>query len=347
MEINSKSIKSKLAIISILALTLILFSTIIFSLRVQAEKRTVVDMVGRKVELPAEVKKIVTTYTPATQFIMALGADDRLVSGASGMKNQKLFKLVNPGLENLKSVGSKNKGLNLETIMEFKPDLVIVFPHNDGVKSADRLKELGIPALVINPESFKQTRETNILLGKALNLEKQAAVIDKQYQKILNIVRRTNKIPESEKKKVYFANSEFLDTVGENILQTDLIELAGGINPAKAAKKGFIRASAEEVIKWNPDLVMVSQFFRKDLAELKKSPKYQAIKAFENNEIYRIPSNLEPWDYPSPSSSLLTLWLAFKLYPAEFSDLDFKKIADDFYLSLYGQTYTELNGELN
>lgn len=345
MAINSKKFKSKLILIS--TLTLLLFFITIFSLTAQAEKRTVVDMVGRRVELPAEVKRLVTTYTPATQFVMALGADNRLVSGSSGMKNQKLFKLVNPELKNLKSVGSKNKGLNLETIMELEPDLVIVFPHNDGVKSADRLKELGIPALVINPESFEQIRKTNLLLGRALNLEKQAAVIDEQYQKILNLVKRTAEIPESRRKKVYFANSEFLDTVGENILQTDLIELAGGINPAKDAKKGFIRASAEEVIKWNPDLVMISQFFRKNLAELKNSPKYQAIKAFKNNEIYRIPSNLEPWDYPSPSSSLLTLWLAFKLYPAEFSELDFKKIADDFYLSLYGQTYTELNGELN
>lgn len=347
MEISSKKVKSKLAFISILALTLTLFLSTSFCLSVQAEKRTVVDMVGRKVELPAEVKRLVTTYTPATQFVMALGADDRLVSGSSGMNNQKLFKLINPELRNLKSVGSKNKGLNLETIMELKPDLVIVFPHNDGVKSADRLKELGIPALVINPESFKEIRKTNLLLGKALNLKKEAAKIDQQYQKISNIVKRTNQIPESKKKKVYFANSEFLDTVGENILQTDLIELAGGINPAKDAKKGFIRASAEEVIKWNPDLVMVSQFFRKDLEELKRSPKYQATAAFKNDEIYRIPSKLEPWDYPSPSSSLLTAWLAFKLYPAEYSDLDFKKIADDFYLSLYGRTYTELNGELN
>lgn len=315
--------------------------------KIGAEKKTVVDMVGREVKLPEKVERVVTTYTPATQFVMALGADDRLVSGSSGMPNQKIFKLINPEIKNLKSVGSKNKGVNLESIMEVDPDLVVMFPHNDGVDSANRLKELGISTIVINPESFQQIREANILLGKALNLEDKAVIIDKQYEKILKLAERTRDIPQNERKEVYFANSELLDTVGKNMLQTDLIELAGGINPARDVKAGFIRTSAEELINWNPDLVIVSQFYRKSLEKLKNSAKYQSIAAFKNDKIYRIPSNLEPWDYPSPTSSLIVAWLGMKLYPEKFTDIEFKNIADDFYRTLYGKSYTEFNGELN
>ena len=337
--------KNKTKIIVLILFTLILTMSITTELK--AEKRTVIDMMGREVKVPENVERVITTYTPATQFVMALGADDRLVSGASGLPNQTIFTKINPKINELPNVGSKNKGVNIESIMELNPDLVIMFPHGDGIETADRLKELGIATLVINPESFSQIRETNQLLGKALNLEEKAKKVDDQYQKILEISKKIRKIPESERKKVYFANSELLDTVGENILQTDLIEKAGAINPAKKTKKGFINASSEELIKWNPDHIIVSQFYRKSLDKLKNEEKYQSISAFKNNKIHRVPSNLEPWDYPSPSSALIIPWLAKKVYPKKFADLSFEKIVNDFYEKLYGKTFQEFDGELN
>lgn len=337
--------KNKTKIIVLILFTLTI--TMSFTTEMKAEDRIVVDMIGREVKVPEKVERVITTYTPATQFVMALGADDRLVSGASGLPNQTIFTKINPKIDELPNVGSKNKGVNIESIMELNPDLVIMFPHGDGIETADRLKELGIATLVINPESFSQIRETNKLLGKALNLEEKAEKVDEQYQKILEISERTKDIPESERKKVYFANSELLDTVGENILQTDLIEKAGAINPAKKAKEGFIKASSEELIKWNPDQIIVSQFYRKSLDKLKNEEKYQSISAFKNDKIFRVPSNLEPWDYPSPSSALIIPWLAKKVYPEKFVDLDLEEIVNDFYKELYGKTFTEYDGELN
>ncbi|MGM0438633.1 MAG: ABC transporter substrate-binding protein [Bacillota bacterium] len=337
--------KNKTKIIVLILFTLTL--TLGLTTEMKAKDRTVVDMMGREVKVPEKVERVITTYTPATQFVMALGADDRLVSGASGLPNQTIFTKINPKIDELPNVGSKNKGVNIESIMELNPDLVIMFPHGDGIETAARLKELGIATLVINPESFSQIRETNKLLGKALNLEEKAEKVDEQYQKILEISERTKDIPESERKKVYFANSELLDTVGENILQTDLIEKAGAINPAKNTKEGFIKASSEELIKWNPDQIIVSQFYRKSLDKLKNEEKYKSISAFKNDKIHRVPSNLEPWDYPSPSSALIIPWLAKKIYPEKFADLSLEKIVNDFYKELYGKTFIEYDGELN
>lgn len=306
----------------------------------------ITDMVGREVTIPGQVERVVTTYTPATQFIMALGAQDRLVAGSSGLPNQPIFKMIHPQIEQLPRVGSKNKGVNLEAIIEVDPDLVIMFPHGDGLETADRLQELGIPALVIKPESFRQIRAANRLLGQALGLEEKAEQIDREYQRILELVEPVRQLPRSRRKRVYFANSQLLDTVGAGILQTDLIELAGGINPAKEVKEGFIEASPEQLIEWNPGVIIVSQFYREELDNLKQKPGYQSVAAFANNKIYRIPSNLEPWDYPSPSSALIVVWLAHRLYPEEFAELDISEVVDQFYKILYGKTYSEFGGVL-
>jgi iron complex transport system substrate-binding protein len=130
--------------------------------------------------------------------------------------------------------------------------------------------------------------------------------------------------------------------VGKNMMQTDMIEWAGGINPAAKSDVGFIKISPEQLIAWNPDFIVTSQKFQGDIDQLYKEVKYQNVKAFKNKQIYRFPSALEPWDYPSPSSYLAMLWLATKIHPELFSDIDFDKVADDFYDTLYGVPYSEL-----
>src|SRR6056297_2528086 len=107
---------NKIKIIVLIILTLSL--TLTFTTEMKAEKRTVVDMMGREVKIPEKVERVTK---------------------------------INPKINELPNVGSKNKGVNIESIMELNPDLVIMFPHGDGIETADRLKELGIATLVINP----------------------------------------------------------------------------------------------------------------------------------------------------------------------------------------------------
>jgi len=167
----------------------------------------------------------------------------------------------------------------------------------------------------------------------------------KAYAEIDSLTAKTAELAESEKKKIYFANSEFTDSVGKGMMQTALIKNAGGINPAAELKSGFITVSPENIIDWNPELVIVSQYFNGDLDKLSQENKYKNISAFKNNELYRVPSKLEPWDFPSPSAFIAQLWLAKKAYPAEYQDLNYQNKVNDFYQTLYGRTFEELGGE--
>ncbi|MCK8827284.1 ABC transporter substrate-binding protein [Natroniella acetigena] len=310
-----------------------------------AEGQTVVDMVGREVEVPTEINRIVTTYNTATQFIFALGAEDKLVSGAKHSSLQKLSTMLNPELQELPDVGSRREGVNLEQIIALQPDLVILFPYNDGPRAAEKLEEQGITSIIIKPEDYQQIKETNKLLGKVLQLEEKAKKINKQYTQILQLSKEVAQLSD-EKKTVYFGNSHLLDTVGKGMLQTSLIELAGGINPAKEAKDGFMKISLEQLITWNPDVIILSQCYRGQIKELKEMPEYQTITAVREGKIYRIPSNLEPWDFPSPSSYLMIPWLSEKLYSDEFIDIEVERIVDDFYYEVYGERFSELDGQL-
>ena len=328
-------------------IVILLLAFILFIPSVQAESRVITDMSGRKVELPVQINRIVTTYVPATQFVFALGAEDKLVGidvGSPRMQ-MELLSTLKPDFKGLPAVGGLKSGINLEEIIALNPDLVVLFPYREAPVIADKLQQQGISSLIIKPESFKLIRETNLLLGKTLNLEKEAAIIDKQFAKILTLINRSGNIPQTEKRKVYFANSTLFNTVGEGMLQTDMIQLAGGFNPARDVKSGFIESSPEQLIIWNPDIIITSHFFSGNDEQLLIEPRYQSVKAFVSDSIYRFPSNLEPWDFPSPACYPGVLWLSEKIYPERYEDVSIKEIINNFYESIYGKSYEELGGE--
>ena len=335
-EIILKKFTSKITII----LTLILVVGLMASSSVLASKM-VTDMAGREVEVPDQVNRVVTTYRSATQFVFCLGVQDRLVASDLSFEKISLFQKLYEG-EKLPNVGSKRHGLNLEQIIETDPDLVILFPYNDGPEVAEKLKEFNIASIIIVPESYEQIKETTRILGKALGVEERAQQVINQYEKILDIVDKKDSI--EEKKKVYFANSDLFDTVGKNMLQTSMIELAGGLNPAKEVKSGFIKTSLEELIKWNPEVIVVSQYYNGTVEDLLARPELQQLKAVKNENVYRFPSKVEPWDFPSPSSYLGIVWLAEKLYPEKYSDLKLEAVVNEYYNTLYEKSYKELGG---
>lgn len=50
---------------------------------------------------------------------------------------------------------------------------------------------------------------------------------------------------------------------------------------------------------------------------------------------------MKPWGYPLPEALALgELWMAKKLYPEQFADIDMQKEVDAFYTKFYGQPYS-------
>ena len=49
---------------------------------------------------------------------------------------------------------------------------------------------------------------------------------------------------------------------------------------------------------------------------------------------------MKPWGHPCPESMALgELWMAKKLYPERFKDIDMNKAVQEFYTTFYGVPY--------
>lgn len=309
---------------------------------------TVTDGVGRQIEVSNKVDKIATNYGIATHFLFVLGVQDKLVGIDSPCKqNPPAFYLkLYPKFKSLPAVGSPRE-VNVEEVIKLAPDLVLVAGRN--VKAVEQLSERGITVFGVVAETPEQLIATMENLGRALGKEERAKRFNEYYQNTLSMIsKKTNGLPESSRPKVYLVGpSGALSTAAGDMYQNSLIEMAGGKNVAAGLRGGWANISPEQLIKWNPDVILVVRYGNTSPETILHDSRWQNIKAVQEGKVIWFPSLLDiSWDYPSPQACLGLVWLAKTLHPELFQNLDPLTEANKFYKEFYGHTFTELGGSL-
>lgn len=313
------------------------------------QKIELADMTGRKVQLAVPVRRIVTTFKPSTLCVLSLGLQNRFAGLDTSSRLDRLTRYVFPKVTDLPGVGSKTTGINFETLVSLKPDLVILYSQKDGVQLAKRLQKLGIPSMIIIPESFETIKQSMRLISKAAGVPERMDNIEQQMDQMLSLVEgRLKSIPESDRKKAYFASSKGLfSTTTSSMLQHEIITQAGVVNVSGDLSGYFQNISPEQLVRWNPDIMILSQHIKPGEAKRLADNAIDTIGAVNTRQVFRCPSSLAPWDFPSPLSVLATVWTAKKAYPDQFKDVSVRDTADAFHKALFGKTMTQMGGTLS
>jgi iron complex transport system substrate-binding protein len=316
--------------------------------QVFAKDRTIKDAVGRTVKLKPKAMRIVTSFKPVTLCVLALKLQDRLVGVDTSSRKDKLQKAVFPGIAKLTDVGRKMTGLNFETIVGLKPDLVLMYAQKDGVKTADRLVKAGIPAIVVLPETFDSLKSTLRLIAEAVGEPQLADAPIAATDRVLELAKqKVGDIKPGQRKSVYFASSlGFFSTASGTMLMNDIVEAAGGTMVSHELKGYFKNISPETFIKWNPQLITVNSRSINLAKETLTRPEFKQVAGVASGEVYPFPCNLAPWDFPSPLTALSVLWMGKTLYPQRFSTVELDKEIDAFHKALFGMTFTQMGGKI-
>ncbi len=333
--------------IGLIVISVLLIPTILSAREINL--RTITDMAGRKVIIKGAVNKIVTTFKPSTLCILSLGLHHKLVGVDSSSKRDKLSLAVFPDIVDVTAIGSKSMGINFETLVSLKPDLVILYSQKDGLVLAERLHSTGIPSIVILPETFDSIKKSILLIANAAGESEKAESIVHQMDAVTNLLeKRLTRLSTAEKKSGYFASSRGLfSTTTKDMLQDEIFNKAGIRNVSHDLSGYFQDISPEQLIKWNPDIMVFSQHMKQSEIKRLDNKALRRITAVSQKDVYQCPSTLAPWDFPSPMSLLASLWLACKVYPERFSGIDFAKKADEFHFKLFGKTLTRMGGKID
>ncbi len=224
-------------------------------------------------------KRIISLGPSITEALYLLGANDRIVGVTS-------FCLRPPQAQEKEKIGSVIN-INIEKVASLTPDLVLATSLTEP-KAIKKLKNLGINVQSFpQPENFTKLCEQFLKLGKLVGKGNEANdIISIAKEKVNSIKKMVKDLP---KPKVFVQiGAKPLFTVTNGSFADDFIEFSGGINIAKNAKTG--RYSREEVLRRNPDVILIVTMGLAGEKEKEIWQKYKTLNAVRNNKIYIIDS---------------------------------------------------------
>nr|WP_024835862.1 ABC transporter substrate-binding protein [Clostridium sp. 12(A)] len=134
-------------------------------------------------------------------------------------------------------------------------------------------------------------------LGKIFKVEDRAsALIDKMKKEITDIQSAVSDIEETDKVKVFvmdsFKGNEIYTTSAG--LQSNLIELAGGINATRnMADSRWFNTSVETLVKINPDIIIFNDYGQQTMEEkmdfMNNNPALADVTAVKNKAYLTVP----------------------------------------------------------
>jgi len=312
------------------------------------QKRTVVDVSGKTVEIPRIVNRIVVTCQGgAAHEIAVLGAAHRIVAQPSMKSFPQLLKMY-PCLNAVSDAGSFDV-IDLERIMVLKPDIVVASVYS--MQGNKKIEEMGIPVVTVNTgraDVDHLLKEFN-MMGMILGKEKTANELMRYWNDRLAMIRkRTASIPEARKKRVFYTSSgASITTSMDRVLGWGhhFITASGGMNVSVSGnikiEKGTI--NREQLLLWNPDVIIVSSGKNRQnsIDDARYNSRFSGTKAMDDNAVYPCPIGAFWWDRPSPEAILGIMWLAKTLYPEAMADIDIKKETKWFFGRFYNYSLTD------
>ncbi|MEI6858725.1 MAG: ABC transporter substrate-binding protein [Shewanella sp.] len=300
---------------------------------VRAEPLHLEDELGRHIFLTEPAKRIVTTFMPANLFVLSLGLADKLVGIGGSTKHSYFISHIlseyNPSV-----VGNRSAGINLETIISLKPDLVLVYGKKDGVRLADRLASLGIASVIIQPESFTQADFVINLLAKATGTERRATKIQAENLRLREIISKgLAGLATEDRIQAYYANSSDLyRTVSQQMFQHQLLELAGINNVAEGISGFYPKVNTEQLLLWDPDVLVRES---NDSNKVEQQLQQASMQSLSRLKQIHIPKE-SFWDMPSPMAIAGALYLAVNAYPDRFKEIDLQAELARYYQISFG-----------
>ena len=292
---------------------------------------TVTDAAGREVVIEAAPEKLVSGYYISTSVLIAMGLKDKLVGIEAKAKGRPIYEMAAPELTELPNVGTA-KEFDMETCLSLEPDLVVLpLKLRDA---ADTLAEMGVNAVLVNPEDMSLLKDTVALLSAATGAD-GSALLNFYNEKEAFL---TELLADVERPSVYLAgNSSYLNTAGEAMYQNTLIELGGGVNVAAEIEDNYwTEISYEQLLAWNPEVIVIAAEAEYSKDDLMNDEQLKDVAAVANGRVCALPNSIEAWDSPVPGALLGSLWMANALHEDAYGWEEFVSDAEAFYAEFYG-----------
>lgn len=310
---------------------------------------TFTDALGHKVILPAIPQRVVIAGRAVSMLADAAylfpEAVERVVGLSSTNQGQGDFlTLVDAALEQ-KIAFETNVGA--EQVVTTQPDVVIMKTYM-AEPLGKPLEILGIPVVYLSLETPEEYQRDIRILGQIFqNPQRAEEVVNFFVEQVQAITQPLQDLtPEQKPRTLLLYYSERDGQVAFNVapqtwIQTMMTEMAGG-RPVWTdidLGNGWTRVNLEQVAAWDADVIAIIAYTADPeavVARLQDDPQWQAMRAVREGRLYAFPKDFYSWDQPDVRWVLGLRWLAWRLHPEVYPELNMVAEAQSFFERLYG-----------
>lgn len=323
-----------------------------------AEPLTITDAVGREL-----------TFTRLPQRIMIIGrgpymalhilymfpeGPERLI--AAEAKSASASDFLSTAFPNFDEIPTTTANPGPEQIAAYQPDLVIM-KSLTVEEMSESLAQVDIPVMYVGLETpeqfFHDVRNMGQILGNTERAKEIVAFYQSRIDRIINVTEEL--LPEEKPRTLLLQYNERGGEVAVQVpapswMQTIQVRIAGG-RPVWTGDlqvtDGWTVTNFEQIAAWNPEKIFVVIWYTLDsedvIAGLKADPQWSKLQAVQEDALYAFPADLFGWDTPEPRWILGLTWLATKIHPDRFADIDMQEQVYAFFGELYGLSQEQVD----
>lgn len=283
-------------------------------------KITIEDMVGDKVNITKNPKKVACISRTSYDLLVAFGLEKNIAGVFSNIKNNPWTKFFDENIDKkatLKYKESEESLLSQNVDLVFSPEKYL----------SDMWNKVGIPAATISlyhNNGFKNYvyyyADLITKIWDSKEVKQKAETWKNLMQKAIDEVSQKISKSNLPKKSIYYVRGDknrgvnytdngnsFIEYIYSDLFNLDYIG------------KRFItpQPSIEEVIKANPDFISLGGTYQNDLRKTLLKD-YSHLQDIKNNKYFNIPLGLTPFEQLNIFSSAFIYDQANKIYPELF-----------------------------
>lgn len=274
--------------------------------------RVITDEIGRRVNVPADVKRLVSLAPNLTEIIYALGLDTKLAGDTD-------YCDVPARAKTKPHVGSV-LAPNLEAIVALHPDLVLAVANSGNRKeTVEALDHIGLAVYTIDPRSVRDVLTSIEHIATIAGAAEQGAELARRLQARLDAVQaRLEEQPLAH--ALFVVWDDPLITIGHNTLIADALRWAG-VESVILSQRSWPQISFEEVLRLQPEYLIFandhSDSGSTPLTDLRSRPAWKELRAVELGHVVTVSEEITR---PSPGLIDVIEDLARAVHPEAFSE---------------------------
>ena len=261
----------------------ILFTVSSFAIRV--ENNQIIDDYGNKIEAK-EYKKIIVTDPGVIEILFKIGGEKSIVA-ITKTSRSKIY--PSDKVDKLVTIGNISN-LNLEKVVEYKPDLIIV--SSMMLRNVEAVKKMGYNIIVSNASSLDGILDTISVTGVISGKKEETEKLRRECLAKLERIEKENSKKTSKLKGAILFSTSPMTAFSEDSIPGDVLKHLGVTNIAANVPGQRPILSPEYILKENPDFLAGAMSLDNPKQIIEASNVIPKTKAGKNNNIFILDSSV-------------------------------------------------------